>query len=218
MKSNRKKYRMLLGIHGLGMLLLLTGCETDQNKEIADNSKAYVDESTGKEDDAVNTLQAGSKYKIASPMMELKNAVVDILGDHYWPDTLLTEEELAERTGISASMYDNFMAEYQHAEAGIDMMIIVEAKEDSVEEVEKYLNEYREVLLQIYEEQPQNEAKVFASRIETIQDHVCYVQLGADMMGKEDMGEEEMVRYCQEENERAIDIIEKSILSREETK
>lgn len=199
--------------------LLFAGCSGNQegeNETIMENSRAYVDESNSREDDAVNTLQVGNKYKIVTPMMELKDAVVDILGENYWPDALLTEEEMAERTGISANMYENFMAEYQHSEAGIDMMIIIEAKEDSVTDVEKYMNEYRELLLKIYEKQPQNRAKVFASRIETIQNYVCYVQLGADITGLEELGEERMIAHCQQENERALDIIEKTILSRED--
>lgn len=145
-------------------------------------------------------------------MDEYKDAVVDILGENYWPDTMLTSEELAERTGISDDMYESFLAEYQHTEAGIDMMILIKAKEDQTESVENYLNEYREVLLKIYEQQPQNKAKVFASRIETINNYVCYVQLGADIASLENKGEDEMITYCQQENERALDIIEKRIL------
>lgn len=212
------KKRVLMAILAAvyaGAVLSLKGCDSKQEDNSGKNSHAYVDESSNSEDDAVNTLQVGSKYRIVTPMMELKEAVVDILGDNYWPDALLSEEELAERTGISESMYDNFMAEYQHSEAGIDMMIIIEAKEESLADVEKYLNEYRELLLKIYEKQPQSKAKVFASRIETIQNYVCYVQLGADITGLENKGEDEMVAYCQQENERALDIIEKRILSKE---
>jgi hypothetical protein len=145
-------------------------------------------------------------------MDEYKDAVVDILGENYWPDTMLTSEELAERTGISDDMYESFLAEYQHTEAGIDMMILIKAKEGQTESIENYLNEYREVLLKIYEQQPQNKAKVFASRIETINNYVCYVQLGADIASLENKGEDEMITYCQQENERALDIIEKRIL------
>ena len=92
------------------------------------------------------------------------------------------------------------------------MMILIKAKEGQTESIENYLNEYREVLLKIYEQQPQNKAKVFASRIETINNYVCYVQLGADIASLENKGEDEMITYCQQENERALDIIEKRIL------
>lgn len=208
----KKVYLAELSAVFLAAALSFGGC----GRNGSDNSRAYIDESDRMEEDAVNTFQAGSKYSIVTPMMELKKAVEDIIGENYWPDTLLSEEELAERTGISENMYDSFMAEYQRSEAGIDMMILVKAKEDSVENVERYLNEYRELLLKIYENQPQNEAKIFASRIETIQNYVCYVQLGADITALKDLGRDEMVYYCQQENERAIDILERKILSWDE--
>lgn len=192
----------------------MNGCN-HQSENMTEESRAYNNQSQDGEDEAVNTLQVGSKYRIVTPMLELKEAVVEILGDDYWPDALLSEEELAERTGISENMYDSFMAEYQHSGAGIDMMIIIEAKEDSLSEIEQYLNEYRELLLKIYEQQSQNRSKVFASRIETIHNYVCYVQLGADITDLETQGEEKMVERCQQDNERALDMIEKMILSRE---
>ena len=173
--------------------------------------QAYVNEGNG-EEDAVNTLQTGAKYKVTGTMDVLRSTVIQLLGENYWPDTLLSAEELAERVGISENMYESFLAEYQHTEAGIDTMILIEAKENEVETVEKCLNDYREVLLNIYEQQPQNEAKVFASRIEVIDHYVCYVQLGADISFLEEKGREEMVAYCQQENERALDVLEKRIL------
>lgn len=193
----------------LGTSLFLTGC-VDQNKK--DESHAFIDEGNG-EEDAVNTLQVGSKYKIVGPMDELKDAVMDILDSNYWPDTLLSSEELAERTGISENMYDDYMAEYQHTEAGIDMMIIVKAKEGQIQTVEQYLNEYRDLLLNIYSNQLQNKAKIYASRIETIENYVCYIQLGADISSLEKQGNDAMISHCQQENERALYIIEKRILN-----
>lgn len=194
----------------VGVLLFLGGCSTDDPQEYGKEDQAYVNDADAQED-AVHTIKTGAKYKITKSMDELRSMVVDILGENYWPDTLLNEEELAERTGISESMYESFLAEYQHTEAGIDMMILIEAKQDEVETVEKYLNDYRELLLKIYEQQPQNEAKIFASRIETIDNYVCYVQLGADISSLVQKGREEMINYCQQENERALDVLEKKI-------
>lgn len=203
-------------IFGVAMIICITaltvGCKKNDNTNYTEDNQAYINNGNG-EDDAVNTLQVGTKYKIAGPMDDLKDAVVEILGDNYWPDTLLSAEELAERTGISESMYDDYMAEYQRAEAGIDMMILIKAKEGEIDTIEEYLNDYRNMLLKIYEQQPQNKSKVFASRIEVIDNYVCYVQLGADISSLEDKGEDEMVSFCQQENERALDIIEKRILS-----
>ena len=55
--------------------------------------------------------------------------------------------------------------------------------------------------------------KVQASRIEVIDRYVCYVQLGADTGDAAEKGDEEVLAVCQQENERAIDIIEKTILN-----
>ncbi|MCM1135113.1 MAG: DUF4358 domain-containing protein [Clostridium sp.] len=187
---------------------LLAGCTEGGGS--SDSNQAYANED---EDEAVNTIQVGGKYRVTGPMDELKDAVAGLLGENYWPDTLLSAEELAERTGISENMYDDFLAEYQHTEAGIDMMILIKAREDNVELVENYLNDYRDTLLKIYEQQPQNSSKVFASRIETIDDYVCYIQLGANISNLKDRGSDEMIAYCLQENERALDILEKRILS-----
>lgn len=206
----KKALTVILMTMCFGEIVFLQGCSGDSAGSYSEDDMAYAQENN---EEAINTLQVGSEYRIVTPMIELKEAVVNTLGENYWPDALLTDEELAERTGISASMYKNFMAEYQHSEAGIDMMILIEANEDSIADVEKYLNDYRELLLKIYEKQPQNRAKVFASRIETIQNYVCYVQLGADIAPLQRQGEDEMVSYCQQENERALDIIEQRIAS-----
>lgn len=187
----------------IGLSLFTGGC--------AQNSSSGSEEKSS-ERDAVNTLQFGTKYSVKGEVNDLRDLVAGLLGENYWPDTLFSGEELSERTGISEEMYDSFLAEYQHTGAGIDRMILIEAKEDQIENIENYLNEYRDVLLQIYEQQPQNKAKVFASRIETIDRYVCFVQLGADLSAIREKGEEEMIRHCQEENERALDIIEKNVL------
>ena len=187
----------------IGLSLFTGGC--------AQNSSSGSEEKSS-ERDAVNTLQFGTKYSVKGEVNDLRDLVAGLLGENYWPDTLFSGEELSARTGISEEMYDSFLAEYQHTGAGIDRMILIEAKEDQIENIENYLNEYRDVLLQIYEQQPQNKAKVFASRIETIDRYVCFVQLGADLSALKEKGEDEMIRHCQEENERALDIIEKNVL------
>lgn len=212
-KGNNMKIKKgaALGILAV-FVIIVAGCGHNDAKNGNIDDQAYIKEGNG-EENAVNTLQVGTKYKIVGPMDELRDAVIVMMGENYWPDTLLSNEELAERTGISESMYEDFLAEYQHTEAGIDMMILIEAKEDEISIIENYLNEYRELLLRIYEQQPQNKAKVAASRIEVIDNCICYVQLGADISGLEAQGEEAMISHCQQENEKALDLMEKKILS-----
>lgn len=207
----RMKAKVLLGIFTVS-LLIITGCSDNHAKDKGTGDQAYANENN-EEGEVVNTLQVGTKYKVTGPMDELRDAVIVMIGEDYWPDTILTREELAERTGISEDLYEDCLAEYQHTEAGVDMMILIEAKEESVEMVERYLNDYREVLLQIYSGQPQNRAKISASRMEIVDNYVCYVQLGADISDREADGEEAMTDYCREMNEKVLNLIEKKILN-----
>lgn len=145
-------------------------------------------------------------------LSELREKVKDELGMDYWPEIALSEKELEEKTGITEDMYLEFLAEEQVINANIDMMIIIRAKEDYVGAIEQSLEDYRSRIIEENRRYPQNLGKAKASRMETIENYVCFVQLGADTTAAADKGEDEIIAYCQEDNERAIDILEKTIL------
>ena len=48
--------------------------------------------------------------------------------------------------------------------------------------------------------------------METIDNYVCFVLLGADTTVVAGQGEEQLIDYCQEENERALYVLEQDIL------
>lgn len=192
----------------LPLLVCLCGCSSVQYF-----NSSEPEEFAETDFESVNTTNVDSSFTLSPFMREMRGTVRNFLGENYWPNTLYSSEEFAERTGISEDMYDSFLAEYEHTEAGTDLMIIIDAKEDSVETIEQLINDYRDVLLRIYEQQPQNHAKVAASRIETIDHYVCFVQLGADITALKDKGEDTMISYCQNENEKVLDVIEKNILN-----
>ena len=199
------------------ILCMLTGCEESAPlDELVQN-----EQSIGIETDAYD-VEAGSanveNEKTEHPkrsfptLSTLRESVKAEMGDHYWPEVSLSEKELLEKTGISKEMYVEFLAEKHSVEADIDMMIIIHAKEDYIGAVEQALEEYRDSIIADNRKYPQNYSKAQASRMETIEDYICFVQLGADTSIVADKGEKEMIAYCQEENERAIDILEKAIL------
>ena len=134
------------------------------------------------------------------------------MGDQYWPEIDLTKEELEQKTGITEDMYVDFLAEKQVMDAHIDTMIIIHAKEAEVGAIEEALERYRESIIEENRSHPQNLCKAQASRMETIENYVCFVQLGADTTLVADKGEDEIIAYCQEENERALYVLEKGIL------
>ena len=145
-------------------------------------------------------------------LAQLKNSVKELMGDQYWPEVGLTKEELEEKTGITEDMYIEFLAERQVLDSHIDTMIIIHAKEAHVGDVEQALEQYRSDIIEQNQNYPQNLCKAEASRMETIEDYVCFVQLGADTTIVADKGEDEIIAYCQEENERALYVLEKEIL------
>lgn len=208
------------------ILCIMTGCQkSTPTDELVENS---YDSSTGQEED----IPAGSSYvknewdsmgekeeeletaskRTFPTLSELRESVKEEMGDNYLPENTLSERELKEKTGITEDMYVEFLAERQTMETNLDTMIIIHAKEDYVGIVEQALENYRNSLIAENQDNLQNYGKVQASRMETIENYICFVQLGADTSIVADKGEKEIIAYCQEENERVIDILEKAIL------
>lgn len=161
---------------------------------------------------SVENVKREATENIHVPMSEIKRAVTEVLGENYWPDKQLSKKELETETGIAEDMYEDYLAEKQSIETDIDTMIIIKAKREKISEIETMLNEYRESLMVKYRERPQELGKVEASRIETVDSYVSFVQLGANTAAAVQKGDEAVITHCQQENERAVDIIEKTIL------
>ncbi len=162
-----------------------------------------------------NELMADSRYiknDTFPTLTRLRECVKEEMGEKYWPTMPILEEELEEITGITTNMYVEFLAEKQVIDSSIDTMIIIHAKEKYIGAVEQALENYRSQIIKDNEKYPQNFGKAQASRMETIEDYICFVQLGADTTIVADKGEEEIISYCQEENERALHVLEKEIL------
>lgn len=208
MKRNKKQTMAIVIILGV---FLLTGCGDElPEDELVNNGQAFEMHKI------TDDLQAGNfpfqNDNDFVTLTQLKDSVKELLGDKYWPEVDLTKEELEQRTGITEDMYVDFLAEKQVLDAHIDTMIIIHAKETHVGEVEQALEKYRADIIEQNKNYPQNLCKAEASRMETIEDYVCFVQLGADTTIVADKGEDAMIAYCQEENERALYVLEKEIL------
>ena len=196
-------------------MFLLSGCEEQlPEDELVDQGRAFEMEKT--EDDLEASSFPMLNREKFIPLTELKENVKDLLGDNYWPEDSsevdLTKEELASKTGITEDMYVDFLAEKQVLDAHIDTMIIVQAKEAYVGTVEQALEDYRTAIIEENRDHPQNLGKAKASRMETIDNYVCFVLLGADTTAIAEQGEEQLIDYCQEENERALYVLEQDIL------
>lgn len=195
----------------IGGVFLLTGCGDQLSEDdLVNNGQAFEMEKVGDDLEASNFPMLNKEKFI--PLTELKDNVKELLGDNYWPEVDLTKEELARRVGITEDMYVDFLAEKQVLDAHIDTMIIIQAKEAYVGAVEQALENYRTAVIEENRDHPQNLGKAKASRMETIDNYVCFVQLGADTTAVADQGEDEIIAFCQEENERALYVLEQDIL------
>ena len=203
--------RKTIALIMIGGSVLLTACGKElPEEELVNNGQAFEMQKID-EDLEASSFPFQNKEKFVT-LTELKDGVKELMGDQYWPEVDLTGEELEAKTGITEDMYVDFLAERQVLDSHIDTMIIIQAKEAQVGAVEQALEQYRSNLIEENKEHPQNLCKAQASRMETIENYVCFVQLGADTTIVADKGEDEIIAYCQEENERALYVLEKGIL------
>lgn len=198
---------VVIVLTGQLILCILAGCgKSAPMEELVENGQKTAAQSEEKD------VPAMVSERKPPSLSKLRESVKEALGENYWPEISLSEEELEAKTGITKDMYIEFLAEEQVMESNIDTMIIIRAKEDYVGAVEQALEEYRSRLIEENQKYPQNHSKASASRMETIENYICFVQLGADTTIVANKGEKEILAYCQEENERAIDVLEKVIL------
>ena len=203
-----KKLIVLLCTMALGLSLI--ACSTDeqmnddQNPSTEDNDGG--NSGTDQEENGGEN-QAGESVSTVA-IADLKQAVVDVLGENYWPNTEMPAEFL-EGFGLTADMYDAFFGEMPMISTNVDTLIIIQAKNGQVDAVEDVLNAYRDNLVNDTMQYPMNVGKIQASRIETFGNFVCFVQLGADVMELMEQGEEAVIKHCQSQNELALEAIGK---------
>lgn len=198
-------------------LLLLTGCGDELPEDELVKGRAALEKTQETEDMAASSFpifreESGQGERRFYTMPELKGEVKNLLGDKYWPEVNLSASELERLTGITKDMYVDFLAEREALDAHIDTMILIHAREDYVGDIECALEDYRSAVIEQNKNYPQNLSKAEASRLETIDDYVCFVQLGADTTPLADKGREAVMAYCLEENEKALYVLEQAIL------
>lgn len=152
----------------------------------------------------------GEVYRVVE-MATIKDAIVEELGEDYWPNMPLDSDMLEGLTGITSDMYEDFLAELPMISTNVDTLIVVRAKEDQADAVEKAMNDYRDANVSNTMQYPQNLGKIQASKVARLGNYVIFVQLGADVMEFLDQGDEAVIVHCQEANDNVIEIIRMTI-------
>lgn len=207
--------KLWICVMAVSLLLSMAACGKDDaaadgigdDQQTQDNTQ----DSTQPGGEGESQPEAGGNQQTQGDLKYLRDAVVEVLGDNYWPNAAISPERLEEVYGIKPDMYDAYFGETPAISVNVDTLIIIQAKEGQVDAVEEALNAYRDVMVNDTMQYPINMGKIQASRIEVLGNYVCFVQLGADTEAAMEEGDEAVIDQCLQENERAIDAIEKAI-------
>ena len=143
------------------MMCLLAACGGNTNETNA--SETTADEAGYKNDVAVS---------------DIRDAVAAVYGENYLATMALDAEMLEMSYGITADMYEEFVAEVPMMSAHVDTLIVVKAKEGQIENVKAALEAYRKDQVENGFHYPMNVPKVEASEVVVYGDYVVYIMLG----------------------------------------
>lgn len=204
----------------VGVLAIsMTGCGNKNSKDqtgSVESSEATVESSETMETAPAQSENATEEMPEeeggwSEEMQALRQAVVDALGENYWPDSQIPREMLEGTFGVTQDMYDDYMGEMPMISVNVDTLLIIKAKDGKVETVEDALNAYRDNEINQTMQYPMNLGKIQASKVAVIGNYVCFVQLGADSPEDGESSDEAVIQYCQQQNDFALQAIEQKI-------
>lgn len=212
-KVTMKKNKILMVCSLLAVsVVLLTACGKKNNGNTGENTESTTPQTSSQAgNNTGNTLAESTEPAQESSLMYLRDAVAEALGEDYWPDSVMEPEYVQDLYGLKPDMYEDIFVETPMIGTNVDTLIIVQAKKDRVEDVEKALNTYREGEINNTMQYPMNIGKVQASRIETIDNYVLFIQLGGSSVDAEEEGEEKVMELSREQNEKALEAIRQAL-------
>jgi hypothetical protein len=160
---------------------------------------------------AVAMIGCGEKapsYKNDVKTADLRQAVIDSLGENYWANMEVPADILEMLFGVKAEMCEEYIAYMPMMMTNVDTLVIVKAAEGQLEAVQTALTVYRDSKVNDTMQYPMNVGKTQASKLATYGNYVVFVQLGADTMELMDQGDEAVAAHCAKVNEDVLALIE----------
>lgn len=142
-------------------------------KEEASDSSAEA----SKNGDIAQSGASGAEGAAASGLGMFRDALRDVYGDKYYPDTEMTEEQIREELGLDESLYEEVYAENTAENERPDTFIAVKAKSGKVDEVKEKLTAYKQRLID-ENSFDANADKLNAAEVYSEGDYVFFVLLG----------------------------------------
>lgn len=213
--GKRSMEKLIVCLCAGAVAVSMAACGNGGRTENDSMAESRTEESSGPGDRDQSSAEAGAGHNYeegwTEEMERVKSAILNTVGDNYFPNMALMPDMLEEQFGITADMYDDYLAEMPLISANVDTLLIIRAKDGKVKEVEDALDVYRDARINDSLQYPMNVGVVQASRIERIGNYVCFAQLGGDVMEAMENGDEAVILQCQGLNELVIEIISQNI-------
>lgn len=186
-----------------------TGTQDSSSIATGEGSQSGTENQTGEEPS--NTAPSDEEGGWSAEMQAVRDAVATELGEDYWANMQVPKEQMESMIGISSDVYEDYFFEIPMMSAHVDTILVAKAKEDQTESLEKAVKAYQENLKSNTMQYPMNIGKIQASKVETVGQYVCFVQLGGDTTGVDEKGDEAVIAYCQEQNDKVLEIIKEKL-------
>ena len=140
------------------LMLALTGCMGRNNGSSVSSTASATNQPTHTPAASASPNTSASPNASASPETSgthnadmgsfgpFREALQGVYGEHYYPDTRLTEEEIRTELGLDDTLYEEVYAEHVADRSHPDTFIAVKVKNGKTAEVEEKLNAYKEKL------------------------------------------------------------------------
>lgn len=169
----------------LAVLLIgsFAGCQSKTGTTSSSLSSTISSAASGAKEEASNSSAEASKNgdgaegAAASGLGMFRDALRDVYGDKYYPDTEMTEEQIREELGLDESLYEEVYAEHTAENERPDTFIAVKAKSGKVDEVKEKLTAYKQRLID-ENSFDANADKLNAAEVYSEGDYVFFVLLG----------------------------------------
>lgn len=209
-----KKWMMYLCVGAMALGLAACGNQEDAGNSTEPGTQegttvpggSAAQESTGTVEGPGDVFSGWSEE-----MATLRAAVMEELGDDYWPNMEIPAELLEMSYGLTPDMYEDYMGEMPMMSVHVDTLLIVKAAEGQADAVEQALRAYHKDLAENSSQYPMNLGKVQAGIVERMDDYVYFVLLGGDTTAVEEQGDAAVIAHCQEQNQRVIEIIKENL-------
>ncbi|MDO5519209.1 MAG: DUF4358 domain-containing protein [bacterium] len=182
----RRVTALLLG----SMMILLSACGKSNNND--------------NENNAENDTTVNNNVAVEDIVKDVETAY----GDDFVATNVLDHQTIKELMGIDPDWCEELYASNSMIGMQKDTFIAAKAKPKDLDKVKNAVTAYRDAMVADTMQYPMNIEKIQASRVDVYGNYVFFTLLGFIPSEVEEQGEDKILAAYQEQNQKAIDVIE----------